>query len=181
MLQRYEHNNIYDDYGNIVIDKLPNDLPYMVLEAEELPQYKGDKKTITGRYVDPVTKSKSFTFEGCQINVQGTSSAVYARKNYDLQFKKGFDMTESKQHEDNFALSDDIIPFNRFVLKADVASSEGANNVELVKLYCQLHQTNTVYIRPEIRDNPKVRMGIDGYPIVVFWKNTTTEQTSFLG
>ena len=62
-----------------------------------------------------------------------------------------------------------------------MASSEGANNVELVKLYCQLHQTNTVYIRPEIAENPKVRMGIYGYPIVVFWKNTTTGETSFLG
>ena len=149
----------------------------MVIDVEELPQYKGDKKTCSGSFVDPSNPSKSFTFTGCQINVQGTSSAVYARKNYDLQFKKGFEMTESGEHADNFALAEDIVPFNRFVLKADVASSEGANNVELVKLYCQLHQTNTVYIRPEIIENPKVRMGIYGYPIAVFWKNSSTGET----
>jgi len=71
--------------------------------------------------------SKSFTFTGCQINVQGTSSAVYARKNYDMQFKKGFELNSG--HADNYLLKEGNVPFNRFVLKADVASSEGANNV----------------------------------------------------
>ena len=53
MMYRYNHNDVYDDYGSIVIDKLPSDLPYMILEAEQLPQYKGDKKTIAGQFVDP--------------------------------------------------------------------------------------------------------------------------------
>ena len=175
ILQRYSHNDVYDAYGNIVISKLPKDLPYMILEAPQLPQYKGDKKTISGSYVDPVNSANSFTFTGCQINVQGTSSAPYARKNYDLQFKQGFEMNEG--HEDNFALHPDVIPFNRFVLKADVASSEGANNVELVKLF---NDTNPFKSREQIA-NPKVRQGIYGFPIVVFWTNTTTGTTSFLG
>ncbi|MBR2653116.1 MAG: hypothetical protein IKD59_01055, partial [Lachnospiraceae bacterium] len=177
MLRRYSHNNVYDAYGNIVIAKLPSDLPYMVLEAAQLPQYKGDKKTITGSYVDPVNPSKSFTFSGCQINVQGTSSAPYARKNYDLQFKSGFDMTASGRHEDTFALDSSVIPFNRFVLKADVASSEGANNVELVKLFCDLAPFQT---REKVAD-PRVRQGIFGFPIVVFWYDTESGTTSFLG
>lgn len=175
ILQRYTHNDVYDAYGNIVISKLPKDLPYMILEAPQLPQYKGDKKTITGSYTDPVNQNNSFTFTGCQINVQGTSSAPYARKNYDLQFKKGFEMESG--HEDNFTLHPDVIPFNRFVLKADVASSEGANNVELVKLF---NDTNPFRSREQVA-NPKVRQGIYGFPIVVFWTNTTTNTTSFLG
>ncbi|MBR3203868.1 MAG: hypothetical protein IKF60_09800, partial [Solobacterium sp.] len=177
MLRRYSHNNVYDAYGNIVISKLPSDLPYMVLEAAQLPQYKGDKKTITGSYTDPVNPSKSFTFSGCQINVQGTSSAPYARKNYDLQFKSGFEMTASGRHEDTFALDSSVIPFNRFVLKADVASSEGANNVELVKLFCEISPFQT----REKQADPRVRQGIFGFPIVVFWYNTETGTTSFLG
>ena len=47
LLARYEHNNVYDEYGKIVIEKLPSDLPYMIIEAAELPQYKGDKKTVS--------------------------------------------------------------------------------------------------------------------------------------
>lgn len=176
MLARYRHNNIYDEYGEVVIEKLPTDLPYFILEAAELPQYKGDKKTITGSYVDPETPARSFTFDGCQINVQGTSSAPYYRKNYDMQFKNGF-LMRSGTKADNYALAASVIPFNRFVLKADVASSESANNVELVKLYNDLDP----YIQPERAANSKVRDGIYGFPIVVFWRDTENDVTHFMG
>ena len=176
MKERFEHNDVYDEYGKIVISKLPKDLPYFILNAEELPQYKGDKKTISGSYVDPEHPAKSFTFTGCQANVQGTSSAPYARKNYDLQFKNGFEMNGGS-HEDNYALAPAVIPFNRFVLKADVASSEGANNVELVKLY----NDATPYARREQEEDARVRQGIYGFPIVVFWHDTAHNETTFLG
>ena len=176
MLTRYTHNQVYDAYGKIVVANLPSDLPYFILSAEELPQYKGDKKTITGSYTDPLYPSKSFTFEGCQINVQGTSSAPYARKNYDMQFKSGFDMA-SGTHAETYALRPGAIPFNRFVLKADVASSEGANNVELVRLY----NDACPYKTPEMQADSRVRWGIDGFPIVVFWNDTVTGEVSFLG
>ena len=176
MLERYTRNTVYDAYGKIVPANLPADLPYFILNAPELPQYKGDKKTITGSYVDRMFPSKSFTFEGCQINVQGTSSAVYARKNYDMQFKNGFDMN-SGNHADNYMLAEGVIPFNRFVLKADVASSEGANNVELVKLY----NDASPYKTPEMQEDSRVRWGIYGFPIVVFWNNTDTQELSFMG
>lgn len=176
MLDRYTRNSVYDAYGNIVIANLPSTLPYFILNAAELPQYKGDKKTISGSYVDPMFPSKSFTFTGCQINVQGTSSAVYARKNYDMQFKNGFEMTGGT-HADKYALRPGEIPFNRFVLKADVASSEGANNVQLVRLYNDV----CPYKTPEMVANNKVRWGIDGFPIVVFWNNTDTQELKFWG
>lgn len=176
MKERYDRNNVYDEYGNVVISKLPPDLPYMIVECPETPQYKGDKKIVSGQYVDPVTPAKSFTFEGCQMNVQGTSSAPYARKNYDMQFKQGFDMSGGT-HEDNYALAPTVVPFNRFVLKADVASSEGANNVELVMLYCDA----TPFKRREQIENPKVRQGIYGKPIVLFWHNTNDDTTTLLG
>lgn len=175
MLARYSRNNVYDAYGSIVIDKLPSSLPYMVLQCPELPQYKGDKKTITGYYTDPANPSNSFSFENCQINVQGTSSAPYARKNYDMQFKGGF--TRNGKNEKNYTLAPGIVPFNRFVMKADVASSEGANNVELVKLYCDISPFKT----REMKADSRVRQGIYGFPIVIFWTNTDTGITSFLG
>lgn len=175
LIDRYTRNNIYDENGNITIETLPSNLPYFILEAEELPQYKGDKKTISGSYVDPVQPSKSFTFTGCQINVQGTSSAVYYRKNYDLQFKEGF--TTTAGHIDNYMLKDNSIPFNRFVLKADVASSESANNTVLSTYFSDVNP----YKNPQQIANPKVRQGIEGLPIVVFWYDTANEKFVFLG
>lgn len=175
MLDRYRHNNITDEYGNVVIARLPNDLPYMIISCDELPQYKGDKKTVSVSYVDPQIAANSFTATGVQANVQGTSSAPYARKNYDLQFKSGFEI--NGEHADNYALKPTVVPFNRFVLKADVASSEGANNVELVRLYCDTSPFKT----REMDENPKVRQGIDGFPIVLFWNDTANSNTQFMG
>lgn len=175
MLERYARNQVYDKYGKIVTTNLPGDLPYFILNAEELPQFKGDKKTISGQYVDPMYPSRSFTFTGCQINVQGTSSAPYARKNYDMQFKNGFEI--GSEHSKNYTLDPSVLPFNRFVLKADVASSEGANNVELVKLY----NDACPYKTPEMEEDPKVRWGIFGFPIVVFWNDLVTNEVKFLG
>lgn len=175
MLERYTRNNIYDAYGNIVISQLPSYLPYFILNAEELPQYKGDKKIISGSYTDPLFPSKSFTFEGMQINVQGTSSAPYYRKNFDMQFKGGFEMTSG--HEAKYKLRTDSIPTNRFVTKADVASSEAVNNTQGVQIYNDL----CPYKTPEMIEDPRVRWGIDGFPIVIFWHNTLTDETTFYG
>lgn len=175
MLDRYAHNAVYDEYGSVVIDKLPDDLPYLVITGGELPQYKGDKKTVSGYYVDPVHPEKSFRFENAQIDVQGTSSQTYARKNYKIKFKGGFIYTESSLTSAVFALRDGAIGTDTFTFKADVASSEGANNVELVRLY----EEACPYRTPAQEANSAVRQGIDGFPIVVFWNNGTT--TQFMG
>ena len=177
LVERYQRNNIYDAYGSIVLSQLPRELPYMIIECPELPQYKGDKKTVSGRYVDPANANRSFSFVGCEANVQGTSSQYYARKNYKLKFKKGFIMTASGQTASTFQLTGDCIATNAFCMKADVASSEGANNVELVRLYCMA----CPYETPAQEQNPLVRQGIDGYPIVIFWYDTANETTTFLG
>lgn len=176
MLDRYNHNNVYDEYGNIVISALPSDLPYMIIECAELPQYKGDKKTCSGSYVNPMDSTKNFTFNGAQFDVQGTSSQYYPRKNYKAKFKNGFIMSSGNTIS-KYALNSDAIPVNTFCFKADVASSEGANNVELVRLY----NSACPYLTPAQVENPKVRQGIDGFPMVIFWADTSTGNVSFIG
>ena len=174
MIDRYNHNNVYNEYGDIVIEKLPSDLPYMIITAEELPQSKGDKKTCSVAYVDPVYPSRSYTATGVQIDVQGTSSQYYARKNYKMKYKSGFTLNNGS-HADKYAINPQNVATSTFTMKADVASSEGANNVELARLY-----NNTVpYKTPAQKDDPKIRQGIDGFPIVIFWNNGT--ETTFLG
>ena len=174
MLERYQHNNVFDSYGSIVIAQLPKDLPYLVLEGAELPQYKGDKKTVSGYYVDPLHPERSFTFTGAQIDVQGTSSQYYARKNYKIKFKGGFILTDGTSVQ-AYCIREDAIGTDTFTFKADVASSEGANNVELVRLY----NDACPYKTPPQTVDPKVRQGIDGFPIVVFWSNGNS--TAFMG
>lgn len=175
LLARYQRNSVYDEYGNVVIAQLPSTLPYMIITAEELPQYKGDKKTVSVTYIDPVTSSKSFTAEGVEANVQGTSSQYYPRKNYKMKYKKGFDLTQSGTHVSKYALRTGQIEVNTFTMKADVASSEGCNNTELVRLY----NDSCTYKTPAQKENSAVRQGIDGFPIAMFWNNG--EETTFIG
>ena len=172
-LERYNRNDVLDEYGQIVISKLPIDLPYLVLNAPELPQYKGDKKTVSGYYVDPSDSSRDFTFTNAQADVQGTSSQYYARKNYKIKFKGGFVMNGATVS--GYQMRPDAIPTNTFTFKADVASSEGANNVELARLY----NDSCPYRTPPQKENSSIRQGIDGFPIVIFWYDG--ENTTFIG
>ena len=177
MIERYERNNIFDDYGNISVHKLPTYLPYMVIYSnsyEELPQFKGDKKTVSGKYVDPLHPERSFTFEGAQIDVQGTSSQFYSRKNYKLKLKNG--LTINGVYAETYAMRETSMPTAEFCFKADVASSEGCNNVELVRLYDDICPVKTY---PQTID-PRVRQGIEGYPMVMFYGPDDTD-LHFLG
>lgn len=171
--ERWKHNNVFDEYGQIVIGKLPQDLPYLIINAETLPQFKGNKIIVSGEYIDPVDSNRSFTFTGAEADVQGTSSAEYARKNFKIKFKGGF--TRNGVNAPNYQLRPDSVPTNVFTFKADVASSEGANNVELVKLY----NDACPYRTPPQRIDETIRQGIDGYPIVIFQNNGT--ETIFIG
>jgi len=162
-LARYKHNDVYDAFGRIVVNKLPSDLPYLVLSANELPEQKGDVKVVSGYYVNPDDESKNFTFVGADIDVQGTSSQYYARKNYLIHFSNGVTL-EDGSTVSKYAFVDGDIPIDLFCLKADVASSEGANNVELARLY----DAACPYKTPAQVADDRVRQGIDGFPIVVF-------------
>lgn len=164
-IERYERNAIFDAYGSIVIANLPTDLPYLVLQAPALPAYKGNKLNVDGYYTDPENAYKCFEFEDAQADVQGTSSAGYARKNFKIKFKNGFALNGVSS--EGYQLRNDSIATDTFTFKADVASSEGANNVELVRLYNKICPFKT----PPQLLNTSVRQGIDGFPIVIFHDN----------
>ncbi len=173
----HENNDLLDVAEDIVISKLPVTVPYMIISCDELPQYKGHKKTSEITYVNPSDTNKSFTAKGVEIDVQGTSSAGYKKKNFTIKLNEGLTYTNNSTTSENYKLRDNSIPVNKFCLKADVASSEGANNVELVRLY----NDNCPYKTAAQIADPRVRVGIDGLPIIVFWHDTASNTTRFWG
>ena len=164
-LARYKRNNIYNAYGDIVIDNLPETLPYMVINSDTLPAFKGNLVNVSGEYVDPANTKNSFKFFSATADVQGTTSAEYTRKNYKIAYDHG--IIQDGKAATTYKLRPDSVPTNIFTFKADVASSEGANNVELVRLYNNISPYKTP---PQLVD-AKVRQGIDGYPMVIFHKD----------
>ena len=159
---RYDRNNIFDQYGQILPGTLRPHQCYLILKCPVLPTYKGDKKTCSGEYVDQADPKNSFTFTGAEIDVQGTSSQFYYVKNFKIKYKGGF--VKNGTTYEKYAMNNNAVPTNEFTYKADVASSEGANNVVLAELYNTLCPVKT----PAQVSNPKVRQTIEGHPIVVF-------------
>ena len=178
MMARYERNDIREN-GEISMEKLTATVPYLLIECEELSQNKKDKKIISGRYVDPVNPEMSFTYDNATCSVQGTSSAGYPRKNYKIKFSNFTNNDGETSSTYCLRGPGKSIPSKVFCFKADFASSEGANNVELVRLY-----EDACPVKSEAQEADKtglVRQGIDGVPIVLFWYKPSTGITTFMG
>ena len=166
MLTLYRANDIKDEYGNIVINKLDPSLPYAIFTGPESPQYKGDKKTVDLEHVLPTDSARHLVASGVQADVQGTSSQYYAVKNLKIKLKNG--ATVNGRLTIGFIIREGSIEVNTFTLKADVASCESANNICLVKIYEDLCRYLGILTPPQESDTA-IRQGVDGFPCVVFW------------
>lgn len=181
--ERYHRNDNYNADDRIVPDKLPSGTPYIFWDMNPLPQFKGDKRLGNTEYVDPLNPERSYISTNATYNVQGTSSSVYPTKNIRIKYKQDKNYpndkftwysTDSGDPIKKFAVTPGGIPDNYFTYKVDFASSEGANNTELVRLYNDICKDLGVLTPPQYL-NEKVRVGIDGFPIVAFHRYTTEE------
>lgn len=164
MLELYDHNNIFDAAGNIVPTMLPVNLPYEIIDysGTHLPQSKGDKVAVSTQFVDRANPAKSYTTTETQLDVQGTSSQWYPRKNYKEKHKGT--ITQNGKLVTGIELEDGDMLVAEFCDKKDFASSEGANNTLLARLYDDI----CPYKTPAQRANSQVRTTIKGIPIVMF-------------
>ena len=178
-IEAKNRNAIYDISGNLTIASLPATIPYIVLQCEELPQYKGDKKKKKSMYfVDKLRPDRSFSATNCQFDVQGTSSAGYPIKNFKVKFGSGIVYNDGRT-DDGYPILEGGLNSKCLCLKADYASSEQANNVILVDYYDEL--VRDYFMTPPQEEDERVRTAISGRPIVVFWENTTTGEIKFQG
>lgn len=174
----HDRNDVLDDNGGVTVSSLPMNIPYMIIECEEMPQFKGDKKknkSVT--FVDPLKPERGFTASGVQLDVQGTSSAGYPVKNYKVSLKSGLTYTSSGDSAAGFPIFEGGLEGKNICLKADFASSENANNVMLVDYYEQ----NCPFKSPAQITDDRVRQGVRGFPCCVFWQDITTGEVVFLG
>lgn len=234
-IQRYQRNN-YDALSiNSFITNSPT-TPYMiitgkgplddvrnengeVITAAYMPQQKGSdyKKTADIIYVDPVHPEYSFnatsfdaaTFTGkAEVQVQGTSSQAYYRKNYKIKlasftqngilhikkpstddYKTTIDeetgatvVTEELKDgitKEGYKLRENSYPEFTFCIKADVASSESTNNTGLTQIYDEAIRNFS--ITPPQHDDPRIRQGVEGYPMVCWYRNANTGEEILLG
>lgn len=178
-LDLYDRNQIYDSSGEIVYNRLLSFLPCMTIIGD-LPTFKGDKKTVRVVYENAQNPEKAFTSENVQIDVQGTSSQFYPRKNFKTKHRSGFDMTESGEHQDKYVLMGNDLPASVFCEKADFAESSGTHNTGMAKFLNDLLKNFGVKTPPQSENN-SIRTTVDGYPIAIFHKADESSQPVFVG
>lgn len=178
-MRLFDRNQIFDAYGDIVYNLVAQQLPCLTFVGD-LPNYKGDKKTISVTYENREEPSKSFTAENVQIDVQGTSSQYYPRKNYKTKLRSGVTLTESGVQQAKYPLREESIAVDTFCQKADFAESSGTHNTGMAKLINDLLK-KLGYLTPPQKKDERVRTTVDGFPIAIFHKASEEAPLEFVG
>ena len=93
-LQLAADNNVLDDNGNISYDAVKSQAKIPIITfTGAMPTYKGDKKknSVRMKFEDPNNPDLNFDELLEQIDVQGTSSQYYPRRNYKIKTKTEYD------------------------------------------------------------------------------------------
>ena len=175
----YARNNIYDDYGNLSYEKLANQNISFTIVGE-LPTFKGDKKTVTLVYEDREHPERSWVATGVEIDVQGTSSQWYPRKNFKTKCKQGFTMAATGEHVDKVAIFEEEIPVNVFCFKADFAESSGVHNTGMARLIDYILR-GMGFLTEAQKADPRVRTTVNGRPSVMWHQTSEDAERTSLG
>ena len=187
--------------GLIDADKVNARIPIIIITGDMQPIFDATDKNVTV-YVDMEYRNlqdptKNFTATHVRMRPQGTSSLGYPRKNLRpyTAAKYGCEMRDYNGDviEDGlYAFKDGAQPVNCWTLKADYAESSGSHNTGVARLWnklmydCQLN--GEFALRTEAQKtaitegyNYDVRTAIDGFPIVVFHRQTASSELVCLG
>lgn len=159
----YNNNDIYDDYDNLSYELIKPKIPVMTIVGS-LPASKGNKKTVTIIYENPDDPTMNFT-DTCTIDVQGTSSQYYVRKNWKLKF------ATEHQHAPG------MIPAKVFCMKVDYAEATGTHNTQNANL---VHTLYSEPVPPQDVDD-RIRTTIYGFPCVIFHQENEFATPTFYG
>ena len=159
----YEENDIYDDFGQISFAKAREKNSCMIIIGA-LPQSKGDKKN--GKVVYYDVEDSNLNFEDTmQIDVQGTSSQWYVRKNWKMKF--------TNEHYIDF----DQLPAKVICIKVDYAEATGTHNTQNANFVETLYEEGI----PAHKTEPKARTTIYGKPILLFHQPKEGDTPIFYG
>lgn len=159
----YDANNLYDEYKNLKYELVKDKIPVMTIIGD-LPQSKGDKKDVVVKFEHNTDDSLSFE-DTASIDVQGTSSQWYIRKNYKEK------LSEAHLHAKG------QMPSRVFCTKADYAEATGTHNTQNANLVETLYSEKT----PAQLVDDRCRTTIFGYPIVIYHQQYEGATPEFIG
>ena len=179
MVDRYLRNDIFNDDGTISISKLTSrntKLRAVHIRAKRMTTGKDDEVVADVEIIyEAGGETHHLIAQNVVFKAQGTSSLEYilAALNLDIDFSKATSWVNGTGAEiTSYAFTENSIPVDYFNFKADVASSESANNVVLCDDF------NTYNPAPFDGKTGMVRDTIEGHPCAVFFTNTSDAAVS---
>lgn len=179
MVDRHLRNDIFNDDGTISISKLTarnTKLRAIHIRAKRMTTGKNDEVVADVEIIyEAGGEAHHLIAQNAVFKAQGTSSLEYilAALNLDIDFSKATSwMNGNGEAVTSYAFTENSIPVDYFNIKADVASSECANNVVLTDEYNAYNPT------PFAGKTGNVRDCIEGHPAAVFFTNTSDAAVS---
>ena len=195
MVVLFEKNQVMDDEGTDVdIDKLRamGKSVMRIVGDVNLVNQTNNKKfevPVDIYFYSAYGKEYDFIIYQCGLGIQGTSSTTYPRKNYRIYFSRstkygtklyvnGVEVADFK-----YSFKPGARPIDIFCLKADFSDSSSTHNTGAVRVVNDIWKRCGWLTPPQMayKGNYDVRIGVDGFPIDLFYDNNGTGENVYLG
>ena len=195
MVVLFEKNQVMDDEGTDVdIDKLRamGKSVMRIVGDVNLVNQTNNKKfevPVDIYFYSAYGKEYDFIIYQCGLRIQGTSSTTYPRKNYRIYFSRstkygtklyvnGVELADFK-----YSFKPGARPIDIFCLKADFSDSSSTHNTGAVRIVNDIWKRCGWLTPPQMayKGNYDVRIGVDGFPIDLFYDNNGTGENVYLG
>lgn len=201
MVLLFENNDVMNDEGTDVdIDKLraKGKSVMRIVGNVDLVNQTNNKKfevPVDIYFYSKYGKEYDFVAKNIGLRIQGTSSTTYPRKNYRLYFsrseKYGSELWVNgvlQQDADGnntflYSFKPGARPIDIFCLKADFSDSSSVQNTGAVRIVNDIWKRCGWLTPPQTAytGNYDVRIGVDGFPIDLFYDNDGSGVNTYLG
>lgn len=201
MVLLFESNDVMNDEGTDVdIDKLraKGKSVMRIVGNVDLVNQTNNKKfevPVDIYFYSKYGKEYDFVAKNIGLRIQGTSSTTYPRKNYRLYFsrseKYGSELWVNgvlQQDADGnntflYSFKPGARPIDIFCLKADFSDSSSTHNTGAVRIVNDIWKRCGWLTPPQTAytGNYDVRIGVDGFPIDLFYDNDGSGVNTYLG
>lgn len=210
MLSIYNRNNVTTSDGQLSPEKLVNTLPVMYFTGLDENRGIPYLETQTGKaatkidtyfdieYQNSQDRTRNFKMTNARVRIQGTSSSYYPRKNYRFYSNTEdldtvvYDWRGNVIEDRLYSFKDGAQPVDCWCLKTDYAESSGSHNTGVARLWNDVLKNALIDNEHKLMTTAQkvaaengypydVRTTVDGFPIVVFYRNTSNHPWQFLG
>lgn len=195
MIVIFDRNNVLDaDKESIDIEQMRQNgkgvLRIIGSAVDKLSDliYRNDKSfqmRVNLEYYSPYGREYDFRAENALIQIQGTSSVTYPRKNFDILFDALTKLWVNGvlSADNKYAFKPGARPVSIFCLKADFCDSSSTHNTGACKAINDLFR-RCGWLTPAqaaYDGDYDVRVGIDSLPITLYNDNEGTGVSAFIG